>query len=97
MTYQGNRAYVRSLQRDILQMYVTVKPKTMYMFQKQGQAREKDEKIRPRVNRGFQAMIRQEPNRNESNLRRKVLQTLRKKIQSPVRSPNLLRGKSLYG
>jgi hypothetical protein len=57
---QGNIAYVRRLQRDNPCIYVTVKPKTVYMFQKQIQAREKAEKLRPRVNRGCQAMIRQE-------------------------------------
>ena len=36
-------------------------------------------------------------NRNESNLRRKKLQTPSKKILSPVWSLILLRGKSLYG
>jgi hypothetical protein len=58
VTIQGHRAYVHSLQRDSLRIYVTVKPKIMYMFQKQSQAREKAEKLRPGVNRGCQAMIR---------------------------------------
>jgi hypothetical protein len=60
VTVQGNIVYVRILQRDIPHIYATVKPKTVYMFKKQGQEREKVEKLRPGVNRGFQAMIRQE-------------------------------------
>jgi hypothetical protein len=57
VTIQGNIVYVRILQRYKPRIYATIKPKIAYMFQKQGQAREKDEKIRLRVNRGYQAMI----------------------------------------
>jgi hypothetical protein len=66
------------------------------MFQKQGQAREKAEKIRPRVNGCCQEMIQKKHKRKEINLRRNVLQTLGNKIQSPTWSPIVLRGKSLW-
>jgi hypothetical protein len=52
----------------------------MYMFQKQGQEREKTKKLRPGVKINCQAMIRQEKKRNEKNVRRKVLETLINKI-----------------
>jgi hypothetical protein len=101
---QGNLMYVSCLGKQSIYtylaegqpacMYVTVKPKSAYMFQKQGQAREKTEKIRPRVNRSCQAMIRQETKRNERNVMRKSTPNPKKEGQSPVWSPIMLRGKN---
>jgi hypothetical protein len=41
---QGNKAYVRILQKENTRIYVTDKQKDAYMFKKQIQAREMDEK-----------------------------------------------------
>ena len=40
--------------------HATVKQKPAYMFQKQIEAKEKAKRLKPRVNRGYQEMIRQE-------------------------------------
>jgi hypothetical protein len=83
---EGQHAYVRDCQE-----------KTHVYVSKHSQAKEKAKKLRLRVNRGCQAIIRQETQYKREQSKEKNTPNPEKEDLSPVWSPILLRGKSLYG
>jgi hypothetical protein len=64
---------------------------------KHNQDKEKAKKLRLRMNRGCQVFRRQETQYKREHSKEKNTPNHEKKILSPVWSPILLRGKSLYG
>ena len=79
-------------------MYVRdCQAKTHVYVSKHSQAKENDNKIRLIMNRGCQAVIRQETQYKQEQSKEKNTPNPEKKIPSPVWSLILLRGKSLYG
>ena len=71
--------------------------KTCIYVLKHSRAKEKANKLRLRMNRGCQAVIRQETQYKREKSKEKNTPNPENKIISPVWSPILLRGKSLYG
>jgi len=79
-TIWANVVYIRSWQWDNLRVYVIVKQKGTYMLWNKARQGRKDENLDLEWKVVFKQWYDKNHNRNESNLRRKVLQTLRKKI-----------------
>ena len=71
--------------------------KTYVYVLKHNQAKEEAKKLILRMNRGCQAVRRQETQYKREKSKEKNTPNPEKKILSPVWSPILLQGKSLYG
>ena len=75
-----NRAYIHILQWENMCVYATVKQKGTYMLWNKAKQGRKDENSDPEWTWVVKQWYDKNHSRNESNLRRKLLQTLRKKI-----------------